>query len=140
MAVKPARCRAQVPAPHQVRPLSAPAGKKRGGKKQWDDTVAPPPPTREPRSLLDQLPAPRGSRSARKVASVVAAAERATAAPNTRKSSVAREYELAQKASARLEQEIARQAKLDAMLSRVRPLACCWLGLRAKASCLCGVW
>jgi hypothetical protein len=121
MAVKPTRSRA--PAPHQVRPLSAPATKKRGGKKQWDDTTAPPPPAREPRSLLDQLPTPRGSRSARKVASVVAAVERASAAPKARTSSVTREYELAQKASARLEEEIARQAKLDTMLNQVRELA-----------------
>jgi len=54
---------------------------------------------------------------------VAAAAQRASAAgaaPKARMtSSVAREYELAQKASARLEEEIARQAKLDAMLSQV---------------------
>ena len=49
MAVKrPSGGRA--PAPHQTRPLSAPAAhhQRRGGKKQWDDTTAPPAPAREP--------------------------------------------------------------------------------------------
>ena len=112
MALKPDR---RLSSGGAGQPSSAPSHTQRaagGRRKQWDDNVAPPvPPRDERRSQLNPALPIHTKR----------ATSHNTKPKGAFSSSVAEEYILAQKASALLEEEIARQAKLDAMVSQVTP-------------------
>ena len=112
MALKPDR---RLSSGGAGRASSAPSHTQRaagGRRKQWDDNVAPPvPPRDERRSQLNPALPIHTKR----------ATSHNTKPKGAFSSSVAEEYILAQKASALLEEEIARQAKLDAMVSQVTP-------------------